>query len=235
MAISYKIWDFPQLAVSGQLFRAAGQAFDGGFTSGGARVSSAEPGGRAFLEVQLSLQVQEWSYPFVSWLMSKVNGDIFSVKLAKTPQVLSNANLGIMSDTVPWAPLGNNSPDPWNNNQFWSNDGVGFPVLINALEGTTIVRLNVDGVGPVIRHGHVIGFGRSSYMVDDIEYDGDVAIVTVNPPLRRNITPIDFALTRPTFLGQVVNSQEFAANYEAMNNGHIKPPRLIFSEVIIDG
>lgn len=235
MAISYKVWDFPRIPVRSQLFYAAGQAYDGGFTSGGARLSSPEPGGRSFLEMQLSLQTTEWDAPFSSWLMSKLNGDIFSVRLTKTPQLISDAALGAPDKiTVPWAPLNpQSSPTLWNNSQPWSGDGVIYTPSIISLEGSTTLVIDVSITGPVVKHGHVIGVGSHSYMVDDIEYNDNIATITVNPPLRRDVTDDDYVLTRPYFLGQIINGQEFKATYEAANVGHIQTPRLIFAEVII--
>ena len=201
MTISYKVWGFPAIAVRGQLFRAGGQAYDGGFTSGGARLSSPEPGGRSYLEVQLSLQTNEWNYPFTSWLMSKLNGDIFSIKLTKTPQLVSNAALGLPEkSTIPWAPLNSqSSPVNWDNNQPWADDGGIFVVVDIALEGSTQLKINMAGFGEIIKHGHVIGVGDHSYIVDNIYYEDGIATIDVNPPLRRDITDDDYVLTRPYF------------------------------------
>lgn len=105
MSINYTIYDFPTLDVRSQLFHAPGQAFEGGFTSGGVRVSAPEPGGRAYLEMELSLQVNEWNSPFASWLMSKINGDIFRVPLVRTPQIVSSVDLDLETSElfgVPW-------------------------------------------------------------------------------------------------------------------------------------
>lgn len=229
MAISYEILTFPSLSFQGQLFRVPGQTYDGGFTSGSARVSSPEPGGRAFLDVQLSLQTKEWEDPAVSWLMSKLNGDIFSIKLAKTPQLLDTVKLGLTGNGgVPW-----NNGEPWNNGQPWDDVGLIFPSIGIALEGSTTITFDMTGYGEILRRGHVVGIGNYSYLVDNIEYVGNSATIRVKPPLRKDVDEGDYLLTRPLFLGQIINGQEFAANYEAINNGHIKPPRLVFAEVIL--
>lgn len=238
MAITYEILTFPTLPVQGQLFRAPGQAYEAGFTSGGANVSSPEPGGRAFLDMQLALQTREWENPAVSWLMSKLNGDIFRVQLTKTPQLLRNEDFappGYNGKGVPWEAINiNSSPTKWNNNKLWADDGLVLPTVSNALEGSTFVTVDVTGYSEVLKRGHVIGFGNYSYMIDAIDYSGNAATIKIKPPLRNDIAEGNYLLTRPYFLGRVTNGQEFAANYEAINNGHIKPPRLVFSEVIIN-
>lgn len=238
MAIDHKIYDFPTLAVQSELFYAGGQAYDGGFTTGSARIMSPEPGGRSFLEVQLSLQVNEWDAPFTSWLMSKVNnGTVFRINLTKTPQLVGDAALGVTPDMLagsPWEQTGLYPDNAWDNGQFWANDGIGFPVTIIALEGTTGLTIDTADLGEIIRHGHVIGVGDVSYMVDDIEYDSDTqtARITVNPPLRNDVTDEDMILLRPSFLGVVMNASEVRTAYERSNNGHIQPGRILFSEFI---
>lgn len=235
MAITYDIFDFPRLAIQSQLFYAGGSAFDGGFTSGGARTISPEPGGRAFLEVQLSLQVNEWEIPFTSWLTSKVNnGTIFRVPLVKTPQLVSDIALGITSDLkkgIPWAPEGLYTQPLWDNGQLWSSDGLVINPATDAFDGSN--QLVVTITGEPLKHGHVIGVNDSSYIIDDIVYDAGTATITVNPPLRQDVTTDDFIVTRPYFLGVVTNAGEFRANYDKMNNGHIQPGRLIFTEIIL--
>lgn len=236
MAITYEILTFPTLPVQGQLFRAPGQAYSGGFTSGGAQLMSPEPGGRAFLDMQLALQTNEWNDPAVSWLMSKLNGDIFRVRLTKTPQLLSDFEIfgNISLNGIPWEKVNDNMlPGPWDNNQLWENDGLIFPVIVNALEGSIMVSIDVTGYSEILKRGHVIGFDKYSYIIDDITYSGNQANIKIKPPLRNNVVEGDYLLTRPYFLGTIINGQEFATNYEAINNGHIKPPRLIFGEVII--
>lgn len=114
MTLEYKIWDFPVVPIEKQLFHVPGAVFEGGFTSGGARIQSAEPGGRSVLEVQVAFQVAEWDFPFSSWIMSKMNGQIFRVPLTKTPQLISNTALNGGVDTpgnlgIPWAAW--NEPD----------------------------------------------------------------------------------------------------------------------------
>ena len=76
MTIEHKIWNFPNRAVESQLFHVPGEYFNGGLTSGGAKIMSPEPGGFSMLELTPSRQVNEWNSPVSSWLMSKINGEI---------------------------------------------------------------------------------------------------------------------------------------------------------------
>ncbi len=236
MAIVLKVWDMPTLPVRAQLFYAPGQAFEGGFTSGGVRVTSPEPGGRAYLETELALQKGEWDDPFSSWLMSKTNGDIFRVKLVATPQLVPAAAMGIVTPEtpgVPWSAEGFYDASPWDNSRNWSLGDTGAEVYAVGLEGSTIMQVDMTGFGPIIKHGHVIGHEDNSYVVDDIEYEDGIATITVKPPLRRDIAVGDLILFRPTFTGSISNGAELRATYEAMNVGLIQPARILFSEVIL--
>lgn len=233
MSYNVQIWDFPALAVQSQLFYAGGAAIDGGFTSGGARTISPEPGGRAFLEVQLSLQVNEWDIPFSSWIMSKINnGNVFRVPLTRTPQLVSDITLDIPT-TGPgklWASEGAYPVHTWDNGQPWASDGAVFEPVFEAYDGETQISVT----GQIFKYGHVFGIGDVSYIVDDIEYsdDGLTSLITVNPPLRADLTDTDLILTRPYFLGTVSNASEVRQMYDRTNNGHIAPGRLLFSEFI---
>lgn len=237
MAVTYKVWNFPALKVRSQVFYAPGAGFDGGFTSGGARISSPEPGGRAYLEVELALQVNERNAPFASWLMSKTNGDIFKTQLVRTPQIVSDEALGVINGSagVPWAEQSAYPKNRWDNLANWSTADVVVSTDGTALEGETTITINMTNYGQILTYGHVIGHGDYSYIIDDIEYNDDVATVTIKPPLRKDVAINDLIYFRPFFLGSISNGSEIRASYEASNNGHIQLPRLIFSEVIING
>lgn len=234
MSINYKIWDFPaSLKVQSQLFYPAGQAFEGGFTSGGVNILSPEPGGRSYLETLISLQTKEWDYPFTSWLMGKLNGDIFRVRMTATPQLVNAPALGFtggyyQNNGILWA-----GDLLWGNDQPWELGDTGVPVTAVALEGSLIIYANFTGIGQVLKHGHAFGIGDTAYAVDDIEWTGNVAKITCNPPLRRDISTSDILKFRPSFLGRITNGGEMRTMYERANNGHIQPGRILFSEVIL--
>ncbi len=93
MTVTPKVWTFPAIAIAKQVFYVPGIAAESGYTSGGVRVMTPEPGGFGVLELQLAMKQNEATSPDFSWLMSKTNGDIFKVKLAKTPQVAADISL----------------------------------------------------------------------------------------------------------------------------------------------
>lgn len=220
--MSDRIWNFPTLQVSKQLFHVPGAAIEGGFTTGGARIMSPEPGGRSVLEMQISLQVNEWDYPMSSWLMSKINGQVFRVRLAPTPQVLSARSLGI-----PWDNNG-----PWDNDENWAGDLTGVYASV-ALEGSNIVTIDMSGYDNALRLGHVIGHGNNCYMVDDISYSESIATITVTPPLRKNVAIGDSVYFRPFFLGTISNGDAFRVTYDAENVGAIQPGSITFTEAVV--
>lgn len=220
--IDFKVWNFPTIPISKQLFHVPGAAVEGGFTSGGARMTAPEPGGRSMLELQPAWQITEWDYPLSSWLMSKINGQIFRVRLAPTPQVLSNRSRGVL-----WT-----GDVPWNNDQPWANDMIARFVTF-ALEGSNIVVVDMGTLGQSLKPGHVIGHGDVTYMVDDISYSGNVATVVVSPPIRREIATGDTALFRSYFTGTISNGSEIRTTYDAENVGNIQIGKIVFNEVIL--
>lgn len=220
-----RIYQFPTLPISGQLFHVPGAVLAGGLTSGGARIASPEPGGFSMLEIQTSLWVNEWEYPTASWLMSKLNGQVFRVRLAPTPQVAwSQRRQGNIS--VPW-----DDELLWSNQEMWGGD-FSAVYATAALEGTSEVTIDLTGAGEVLQNGHVIGHGYSCYTIDDIEYDGDIATATLSPPLRQNVAINDQAPLRPWFTGAIGNPSEVRAMYESSNNGHIQLGKIVLNEVI---
>lgn len=233
MAKSYKIWDFPSVPVKSQLFHVPGAVFDGGFTSGGARISSPEPGGRAVLEMQIALQVKEWSAPLSSWLMSKINGEIFRVRLTRTPQLLQASALGVTSGGgVPWVAEGVYPESTWDNGALWDDD-VAFYTAGASLEGSTSLVVDLTGFGSPLQPGHVIGHGESCYMINDIDQVGNVATLSITPPLRRAVKVGDLVLTEPIFTGTIANGSEIRNSYDASNAGHIQLNRIVFQEVVL--
>lgn len=226
MTISPRVWNFPTFKISEQLFRVPGQAVAGGFTSGGAQFVEPEPGGFGVLDIKPSLITSEWNYPLASWLMSKTNGHIFRVRLAPTPQIAYSRNRG--QSAVLW-----DEDLLWSNLQAWEGDFSGVYAL-DALEGSTEVVIDLTGVGAVVQVGHVIGHEtHSCYMVDEIEYEDDVATITVNPPLRRDVTTGDSAPLRPWFTGRIGNPGDFLSVYKASDVGHIQLEKITLHEAIV--
>lgn len=211
---------FPTLSIEKQVFSVPGAAVEGGFTAGGARITSPEPGGRSMLELQIAWQIFEWDYPEVSWLMSKINGIVFRVRLASTPQICS-ARLS----SNPWS-----NQQPFSTGENWSGDLYGT-YMNAALEGSVVLKIDMSSYGPILKRGHVIGHSNNCYMVDTIKYDANnIATFTVLPPLRKNVAIGDQALFRPYFLGTISNGENFRVTYDAGNVGMIQPGQITFSE-----
>lgn len=219
-----KIFNFPTCPVSKQLFHVPGAAVEGGYTAGAVRITSPEPGGRSVLEMQIALQVREWDFPISSWLMSKGNGEIFRIRMAPTPQVLSVRGTDIL-----W-----NGDVPWSISSPWAGDITATYAAV-ALEGSTRIVLDLEGYGNIARIGHVVGHQYDAYIIDEIEYDDatDLATAIVKPPIRRNIAIGDAAPFRPYFTGTIANMSEVRTTYDADKVGHIQPGKIIFAEAIV--
>ena len=217
-----RVFNFPTCPVKSQLFHVPGAANEGGYTSGAVRLLSPEPGGRSVLELQIAFQVREWDYPISSWIMSKGNGEIFRVRLAPTPQVLS-----VRGADVLWQP-----DTLWSGDVPWDGD-ITVRYAAAALEGTTIVQIDMTGYSAVVRPGHVVGHAYDCYFVDEVEYNGAIATLTIKPPLRRDVAVGDSAPFRPWFTGTIGNIGDVRATYDAENVGHIQPGKIVFAESIL--
>lgn len=233
MTIEYEIFDFPQGNVGKQLFYAAGQAYDGGLTSGGARQLSPEPGGFSFLEIEPTWIVNESDDPFMSWFFSAAtNGTIFRIPLTVTPQLVPTAaffNADTSYATVLW-----DNDQPWDNDEPWLISDLGPSVVGSFNAGVSEIVVSMGVYDNIFKRGHVIGHGDVSYMINRITYVGSVATIKISPPLRHALINGEQLKFRPFFLGICTNSENVRVTYDAENKGKIKPNKIVFSEVIID-
>lgn len=217
MSLSYKVYDFPLIWRGKQLFHAGGQAFDGGFTSGGARVLTPEPGGRGILSMEFTPQQNAPADPIVSWLSTMIaNGNIFRIPISFTPQVVPLPELGLGGKNdvgLPWAASGLTPEVPWSNGQNWAYD-VFAGAAATGLAGAVVIKLDMGSLPPALRHGHLIGHEDVTYLVEDIEYDGSIATLTVNPPLRKDVAQGDLITFRPKMLAVARNPDSFRGLYE---------------------
>lgn len=226
MTINYKIYNFPTFPIDKQIFYVPGLSVSGGYTAGGARISSPSPGGFGYLDIQPALQIHEWNYPLSSWLMSKVNGDILRVRLAPTPQICGALRM-------------RDNPLLWDGNLFWSNEtgwsgDLTAVYFAAALEGSNVVQIDMSSLGQVLQPGHIIGHKYSTYIVDEISYDANnIASIVVKPPLRKNILANDLVNFRPFFTGVISNPSDIIQTYDAENNGLIQMPKIVLQEVIL--
>lgn len=227
------VYDWPRSIIpSGQAFRVPGQAVDGGFTTGGARTFSPEPGGRALLEWTFNYQGKVAAPRLFSWLMSKVsNGSIFRLRLLPSAQLISGSELGVE------VPAGYEEDGvPWDGDLYWDNDlgwefEVGAAATAIALEGSTTIAIDMTGMALDLGHGHAIGFGGSAYIVDDIEYSGSIATITVTPPVRKAVAVGDFVTFSPDFYGVCMDPETFKSLFDP--SGIIRPGSIKFAEAIL--
>ena len=229
------IYDWPELIVpSAQLFYAGGQMQDGGFTSSGARVGYPEPGGRSFLDLEFNHQKYGATDTLISWLMSKIdNGNLFRFRLAQTAQVLTNEDLGLSGASTGgllWAAEGVLPARAWEGGNLWAFEP-GAVAASAALEGTIELTIDVGDLPAALRVGHVFGIYDTAYLVDDIEWDGTVATITVDPPLRADVSADDFITFRPKMLCMATNPENFRSSYKVGNL--IQPGSLRMAEVIL--
>lgn len=220
-----KIYSFPTFRIENQLFHAPGAGYDGGLTAGGAQFITPEPGGFGVLEIEPSVIDTEWDFPLASWIMSKISGQVFRVRLAPSPQVPYSRKRGMMA--LPW-----DNDQPWSNQEEWDGD---FTATYSAagLKGAVAVQFDLTGVGPIVLPGHVIGHNYDTYLIDEITYEGDIATAIITPPLRRNIAPGDNCYLRPWFTGRISNGADFRAAYKATMVGHVKLGNIILHEAVV--
>ncbi len=221
------IYDLPNVKIAKQMFHVPGGSVEGGFTSGGARILSPEPGGFSRLQLQLAMQAGEWESPISSWLASKANGQVIRLRLAPTPQIAySKRRAGFTN--VTWE-----DDVLWSNEVLWAGD-ISLTFSETALEGDTTVVVDTTAVGPILQAGHVIGHRNTTYLIDQITYDGVMATIVVNPSLRRAVAVNDTCYLRPWFLGRIANPTEFVTTYDAANNGLIQHGLIVFNEAFVD-
>jgi len=218
-----KVYQFPTFRIETQLFHSPGAGYDGGLTSGGAQFITPEPGGFGVLEIAPAIIDTEWDFPLASWIMSKISGQVFRVRLAPTPQIAYSRKRGKVA--VPWS-----NQQAWSNQENWDGDFTGR-YAADALKGSVVMKFDLTGVGPVVTPGHVVGHDFDTYLIDDVTYDGDVATAIVTPPLRRNIVAGDNCYLRPWFTGRISNGADIRAAYN--NLGHVKPGNIVLQEAVV--
>jgi len=218
-----KIYQFPTFRIETQLFHSPGAGYDGGLTSGGAQFITPEPGGFGILEMAPAIIETEWDFPLASWVMSKISGQVFRVRLAPSPQIAYSKKRGMTA--VPW-----DNGQSWSNQEDWDGDFTGI-YSAAGLKGAVTMSFDLTGVGPIVSPGHVVGHDYDTYLIDEISYVGDVATAIVTPPLRRDIAVGDNCYLRPWFTGRISNGGEIRSAYNSM--GHVKPGNIVLQEAVL--
>lgn len=228
MTIAVNVYDWPSIVPVAQLFHEGGQAFEGGYTSGGVRMLSPEPGGFGWLDMEFGEQDNQEPDALVSWACSAIsNGRVFRIPLARSPQFVRPVDLGIsLSESgVPW-----NNDQPWDNGQNWAAS-LTVVAAGAALEGVLTFTVDMGTYLPALRPGHVISHKDVAYKIDDIEYDGQIATVTTFKPLRKAITSGDVINLRPIGTFSASNPESFRGLYRAADLIRLGSVR--FHEVIV--
>lgn len=229
------LWPIGSVHVARQTFYAGGEAIDGGRTLGGVATLSREPGGGwATLDYEFPPFVDRTAAPrLVSWLMMAVrNGRVFRLPIVVSPQLVPasafNPAFSVATDRYGL---------PWSNRRSWANgENWAFNPMARAVGGTvpagsTQLLIDMTSYGQILWHGHVIGEGAHAYLVEDIEYEGAAARVTVTPPLRRAVASGARIKFRPTMTGVCTTPESFEALYEP--GGFIRPGSISFTEVVV--
>ncbi|GLQ36755.1 hypothetical protein GCM10007908_03750 [Rhizobium albus] len=189
---------------------------------------AAIPGGR----VQMSMEFAYWQRTVdieaVSWLTSKLRGNIFRVPIPPSVQVARNADLGLAStDYLAGIPF---------DGDVFFDEGVGFdfePTLDTigtALEGTTSVVIDETRWPGLLRYGKWIGIGFGAYHIADLDRSGSTVTVEIEPPLRRDVAAGEFVSLRPSLICQARDASSFASMFEPADL--IQPGSLVLTEVI---
>ena len=212
MPIEQNVYDWRlSLVPSSQLFVAGGQSIAGGLTIGGAAIEHVSPGGRGRLMMQFSTVDREANVD-ASWTYSRLlNGAVMRVPVWVTDQLVPSDVLNPpTTDGIPWA-----NGQPWASGENWGWNPTA-PVTA-ASRGAVEVTVDLSDYGQVIAPGHVIGFTvgniDTTHIVMDIETEGDLATLTIEPPLRRSLASDDRLRFRPMMLVTCRNPREFAGTF----------------------
>jgi len=226
-----EVYDWPSaLMPASQLFRVPGAATDGGFTTGGARVMSPDIGGRAVLDWTFNAQQHPSAQRLFSWLVSKVgSGHVFRLPVITSGQLVQAGDIGVdptlFETAVPW-----DDGTLFDDGTGWEAE-VGAFTVATALEGATVIVLDMAGMVEGLGHGHAIGILGRTYLVDDISYLGGGATITVTPPLRTDVDVGDFVTFRPRMYGTCVDAESFKSMFDL--SGVIRPGTISFAEAIL--
>lgn len=213
MTYTPTIYDWPaDCAPVDQVFRAGGQAIEGGMTVGGTMGLNPEPGGRAELHLNFSTFVTDAANRAASWLISRItNGAIMRIRLSDTVQLVPWADLDIDASGQAWA-----NGEPWSGGALWRSSPFA-PVAAAGLKGEEQVAIDLSLLGDVVKIGHVLGFFLDGYdfahVVMDVDYDAGAATVTISPPLRRDVAAGERLLFRPSMLVTCKNAPEVAGTF----------------------
>lgn len=227
----------PNLSLSEQLFYFKGGASAGGFTAGGVRSYSPDPGGFSMLEMSPNIQMLEKSYPNISWLMSQPEGVVFRTRLICSSQLIPATLSCNWNDSANWR--GDESLDEVTTTKesSWTTGGIAYLNADTPISTSSVVIDISDlekRLGTTLKKGHLIGHGFSTYTINSVKTLPNFKVkLGIYPPLRKAGKEFDLILFKPWFTGTLNNVQEFKSTYKASEVGGITPNRLILDEVIL--
>lgn len=210
-----------------QLFRAGGQAIEGGMLLGGAMSRNPEPGGVGELLLNFAAFVTPTANLNASWLVSRItNGAIMRVKLWDSVQLVPWADLDIVDTGQTWL-----DGSGWENGSYWQTSPYA-PVTSAASKGADTVVVDCSIPGQVLSRGHVVGFTVGDYdfthLVMGVSYDvDDRATLTISPPLRRALTTSNRLFYWPSMLVTCRNAAEVAGQFRRGLHMQLNSARLV--------
>lgn len=210
-----------------QFFRAGGQAISGARTLGGFSSDSPEPGGLGELYCEFSAKGGAQELRDISWTASRImNGAVMRMRLAMSPQLVASEYLsGPVPDGVPWS-----NGEPWSTGENWGWNPTA-PVAATALRGSEEISVDMTAWGPVLQYGHVFGLVIDGYdyahMVMDADYSGDIATLSISPPLRRTATTDHVVGFRPSMLVRCTNAQQVMGQFINRRIGVLNPAQFV--------
>lgn len=184
-------------------------------------------GGRTMLEMALLAPPRERGH-WYAWLAGNLAGNLFAVlidrgvQVADTPQI--RAARAARREGLPFA-----NGVPFSNGRGWRFVPSG-DVMADVAEGDVVARIDLARWPGALKVGKVFGLGRAVYMVDGIDWDGEVATVEFSPPARRDILAGEICELFPTMICKAVNPD--AALQPISRSGHGRAGTLTFREVV---
>ncbi|NQZ76475.1 MAG: hypothetical protein HRT61_10255 [Ekhidna sp.] len=166
-----------------------------------------------------------------AWLLNQARSALWKVPVFNTPQLATSDEMDAQVQQF-------STGTPFSTSEKFSS-GYGFKyqptvdLVDNVLEGNTTLKLDMSRHPDVLTYGKVFGLGRSTYHVDEIEYDGNIATIECRTPFRRDYdaSTIDQLVSlRPSLICQMKDVSSFIALFEPA--GIVRPGSLILNEVI---
>lgn len=213
MTYTPEIFDWRQnLVPVAQVFNAGGQSTQGGMTLSGATTEVPSVGGRGRVSLSFNTFHRNKNLDALWTAARAQNGSAFRYRFYDSDQLVHADQLGGVSNEQ--HVKDSDSPASLDDNYVWKPKA---SLTQDAQEGEVTVKADLSECGPILKLGHLIGFNsadvQTAHTVMDVSYSGDVATVTINPPLRFGVTKADHNLLfRPSMICKVANPASLNSN-----------------------